>query len=153
MQVNSGKAHRPRMPHDVSEGDTAGPALSGVHPVPGPRIRDGIAVPPVPDVKAVERVERDGKPNAGALGPPTPLTPTFTRDVAQKSVAAKSDTFDQRPPIVLMKGTNNPAFMISWRSQQAVARRLRWRSVLMIWGGPVLVLACLYTLFDWLHVL
>jgi hypothetical protein len=98
-------------------------------------------------------VDGDGNTNAGALGPPTPLTPTFTQEVVQKSVAAKSDTFDQRPPIVLMKGTNNPAFMISWRSQQAVARRLRWRSVLMIWGGPVLVLACLYTLFDWLHVL
>jgi hypothetical protein len=95
----------------------------------------------------------DGNTNAGALEPATPLTPTFTQDVAQNSVAAKSDTFDQRPPIVLMKGTNNPAFMISWRSQQAVASRLRWKSILMIWGGPVLALACLYTLFNLLHLL
>jgi hypothetical protein len=97
-------------------------------------------------------VDGDGNPNAGALGP-TLLTPTFTQGVAQNSVAAKSDTFDQRPPIVLMKGTNNPAFMISWRSQQAVAGRLRWKSILMIWGGPALALACLYTLFNLLHLL
>jgi hypothetical protein len=95
----------------------------------------------------------DGNTNAGVLGPATPLTPTFTQDVAQNSAAAKSDTFDQRPPIVLMKGTNNPAFMISWRSQQAVAGRLRWKSILMIWGGPALALACLYTLLNLLHLL
>jgi hypothetical protein len=50
-----------------------------------------------------------------------------------------------------MKGTNNPAFMISWRSQQAVANRLRWKSILMIWGGPVLALASLYALLNLLH--
>src|SRR3984893_3342301 len=118
-----------------------------VNPGPGLASRNPSAAGLIPPV------DGDGNTNAGVLGPPTPLTPTFTQEVAQKSVAAKSDTFDQRPPIVLMKGTNNPAFMISWRSQQAVARRLRWKSVLMIWGGPVLVLACLYTLFDLLHVL
>jgi hypothetical protein len=97
----------------------------------------------------------DGNENAntGVFGPATSLTPTFTTDVAQNPVAAKSDTFDQRPGIVLMKGTNNPAFMISWRSQQAVAGRLRWKSILMIWGGPALALACLYTLFNLLHEL
>ncbi len=98
-------------------------------------------------------VDGDGNTNAGVLAPDTPLTPTFTQDVAQNSVAAKSDTFDQRPPIVLMKGTNNPAFMISWRSQQAVAGRLRWKSIVMIWGGPALAFACLYTLFNLLHLL
>jgi hypothetical protein len=98
-------------------------------------------------------VDGDGNTNAGVLGPAAPLTPTFTQDVAPNSVAAKSDAFDPRPPIVLMKGTNNPAFMISWRSQQAVAGRLRWKSMLMIWGGPALALACLYTLFNWLHLL
>ena len=98
-------------------------------------------------------VDGEGNTNAGVLGRATPLPPTLTQDVAPNSVAAKSDAFDQRPPIVLMKGTNNPAFMISWRSQQAVAGRLRWKSTLMIWGGPALVLACLYTLFNGLHLL
>jgi len=71
----------------------------------------------------------------------------------RQNFAAKPDGFDQHPPIVIMKGTNNPAFMISWRSQQAVARRLRWKSVLMIWGGPVLALSCLYALLNLLHLL
>jgi hypothetical protein len=97
-------------------------------------------------------VDGDGNTNGGVLGPATPLTPTFTQDTAQNLVAANSDTFDRRPPIVLMKGTNNPAFMISWRSQQAVAGRLAWKSILMIWGGPALALACLYALFNLLHL-
>jgi hypothetical protein len=60
---------------------------------------------------------------------------------------------DQRPPVVLMKGVNNSAFMISWRSQQAIARSLRWKSVLMIWGGPILALASLYALLNSLDLL
>jgi hypothetical protein len=52
--------------------------------------------------------------------------------------------FDSHPPVVLMKGTNNKTFMISWRSQQEVARSLGWKCALMIWGGPMLALLCLY---------
>jgi hypothetical protein len=98
-------------------------------------------------------VDGDGRTNAGVFGAATPVTPVFTQDLTQNSVSAKSDTFDQRPPIVLMKGTNNPAFMISWRSQQAVANRLRWKSILMIWGGPALALFSLYVLLKLLQLL
>jgi hypothetical protein len=98
-------------------------------------------------------VDGDGRTNAGVFGAATPVTPVFTQDLTQNSVSAKSDTFDQRPPIVLMKGTNNPAFMISWRSQQAVANRLRWKSILMIWGGPALALFSLYVLLRLLQLL
>jgi hypothetical protein len=58
------------------------------------------------------------------------------------------DGFDPRPPIVLMKGTNNKAFLISWRSRQEVARSLGWKCTLMIWGGPALVLASLYVMLN-----
>jgi hypothetical protein len=58
------------------------------------------------------------------------------------------DGFDSRPPIVLMKGTNNKAFLISWRSRQEVARSLGWKCALMIWGGPALALACLYLMLN-----
>jgi hypothetical protein len=54
--------------------------------------------------------------------------------------------FEQNPPVVLMKGTNNPALLISWRSQRDVARSLGWKCTLMIWGGPALSLASLYGL-------
>lgn len=54
------------------------------------------------------------------------------------------DGFDRRPPVVLMKGVANKTFLISWRSQQEVARSLGWKCTLMIWGGPLLSLFCLY---------
>jgi hypothetical protein len=58
------------------------------------------------------------------------------------------DAFDPHPPVVLMKGTNNNTFLISWRSQQEVAHSLGWKCALMIWGGPVLALLTLYIILS-----
>ncbi|MFZ0859818.1 MAG: GIDE domain-containing protein [Candidatus Sulfotelmatobacter sp.] len=60
------------------------------------------------------------------------------------SPPALANAFDPHPPVVLMKGTNNKTFLISWRSQQEVARSLGWKCALMIWGSPALALLCLY---------
>ncbi len=60
----------------------------------------------------------------------------------------RADTFDPRPPVVLMKGANNKTFLISWRSQQDVARSLGWKCALMIWGGPALALLSLYFFLE-----
>ena len=57
---------------------------------------------------------------------------------------AQNSAFDAHPPVVLMKGSNNKTFLISWRSQQEVARSLGWKCALMIWGGPALALLSLY---------
>jgi len=54
--------------------------------------------------------------------------------------------FDAHPSVVLTKGQHNSAFLISWRSQRAVAQSLSWKSALMIWGGPALTLLCVYIL-------
>lgn len=54
--------------------------------------------------------------------------------------------FDLHPAVVLMKGSHEPAFFISWRSQRDVVASLGWKSLLMIWGGPALTLACTYFL-------
>jgi hypothetical protein len=56
--------------------------------------------------------------------------------------------FDLNPPVVLMKGTSGEPFFISWRSQREVVDELAWRSVLYIWGGPVLALAGLWLLVS-----
>jgi hypothetical protein len=64
------------------------------------------------------------------------------------SAALEPNGFDPRPPVVLMKGASNRTFMISWRSQQDVARSLGWKCTLMIWGGPSLALFCLYVLLS-----
>jgi len=71
----------------------------------------------------------------------------------RSEASSTAESTDPHPPVVLMKGTNNPAFLISWRSQSAVLNSLAWKSTLMIWGGPALTLACLYLLaaqFGWL---
>ena len=62
--------------------------------------------------------------------------------------AAQTNAFDPHPPVVLMKGVNDKTFLISWRSQQEVARSLGWKCTLMIWGGPVLALISLYFFLD-----
>ena len=66
---------------------------------------------------------------------------------------AAPEQFDLHPPVVLMKGAHDPAFLISWHSQRDVIRSLSWKSTLMIWGGPALTLLCAYMVaahFDWL---
>src|SRR5205807_8247566 len=67
--------------------------------------------------------------------------------------SGETEGFDLHPPVVLMQGSHQPAFFISWRSQRDVVKLLGWKSDLMIWGGPALTLVCIYFLlahFDWL---
>jgi E3 Ubiquitin ligase len=68
--------------------------------------------------------------------------------VVESSPASSSGKpgFDLHPKVVLMKGTNNPAFFISWRSQKDVVSSLRWKSALYIWGGPALAVVSAYIL-------
>ncbi|MBZ5682984.1 MAG: E3 ubiquitin ligase family protein [Acidobacteriia bacterium] len=78
--------------------------------------------------------------------------PSFTNQpvlsTATPTTATNANGFDHHPPVVLMKGTNNKTFLISWRSQQDVARSLGWKCTLMIWGGPILALLSLYVLLN-----
>lgn len=67
--------------------------------------------------------------------------------------ATPLEGFDQHPSVVLMKGKNNPTFLISWRSQRDLARSLGWKCTLMIWGGPALALLSLYVLLAIMHLL
>ncbi len=73
--------------------------------------------------------------------------------VERESKPVNLEGFDLHPPVVLMKGSHEPTFFISWRSQRDVVRSLGWKSSLMIWGGPALTLASVYfllTYFGWL---
>ncbi len=58
-----------------------------------------------------------------------------------------SQEFETSPPVVLMKGNHQTAFLISWRSQREIVSSLGWKSTAMIWGGPALTLGCLYYVF------
>jgi E3 Ubiquitin ligase len=69
------------------------------------------------------------------------------------AAAMAPEQFDLHPATVLMKGTHDSTFLISWHSQRDVVSSLNWKSTLMIWGGPALTLLCVYILaahFDWL---
>jgi hypothetical protein len=92
--------------------------------------------------------------NAAGM-PASGLTSPGVQVLADSTAAVpgdKSDAFDPHPPVVLMKGANNKTFLISWRSQQEVARSLGWKCTLMIWGGPVLALLSLYIFLGIEHL-
>ncbi len=65
-----------------------------------------------------------------------------------KAAPVETGGFDLNPPVVLMKGRSGEPFFISWRSQRDVVGELAARSVLYIWGGPILALAGLWLLLG-----
>lgn len=89
-------------------------------------------------------------PAAWAAAGMTSSTPSVQANTSN-GTSSPTEGFDTRPPVVLMKGKNNPTFLISWRSQREVARSLGWKCALQIWGGPVLALVCLYGLLTLTH--
>jgi hypothetical protein len=89
--------------------------------------------------------------NAGIASPAAWAAAQVTPTGDSTSTAA--DGFDPRPAVVLMKGKNNPTFLISWRSQRDLASSLAWKCTLMIWGGPALALLSLYVLLAITHLL
>ena len=95
-------------------------------------------------------------PAAWAVAGVSPSVATHSASAstgAGAAAATATEQFDLHPPVVLMKGAHDPAFLISWHSQRDVVSSLSWKSTLMIWGGPALTLLCAYILaahFDWL---
>jgi hypothetical protein len=82
-------------------------------------------------------------------------TAAMTTSVGGAAAAAPAldPNFDLHPQTMLMKGKNDAAFLISWRSQREVVQSLGWKSTMMIWCGPALALLSLYvvlTHFGWL---
>ena len=57
--------------------------------------------------------------------------------------------FDLRGHVAIGKGERNEPFTISSHSQREVVQALAWKSVALIWGGPLLALACGY--FLWIY--
>jgi hypothetical protein len=95
----------------------------------------GMGVPVIDDPSVLHASNSAGAPSTG-----------------QPSSAVQAGGFDPHPPVALMKGTNNRTFLISWRSQQDVARSLGWKCALMIWGGPALALLSVYFFISVEHL-
>ena len=77
---------------------------------------------------------------------PTPVS-------AREEEQSKSSDFNLAPPVVLMKGANDPAFVISFRSQKEFAVALAWKSAAMVWGGAAITLLGLYMLLTQMELL
>ena len=54
--------------------------------------------------------------------------------------------FEPHPSVAISKGERNEHFAISGHSQKELVGKLAWQSTACIWGGPLLVLVCLYFL-------
>jgi E3 Ubiquitin ligase len=65
-------------------------------------------------------------------------------DASSAAPGTALEQFDLQPKTVLMKGENNSAFFISWRSQREIVAALGWKSAACIWGGPALTLISVY---------
>jgi len=111
-------------------------------------LKAGIASPQAWAAARVSAAAVSTRGGVQVLADTTSNAPIANHNVSpsNSSSSAEVNGFDPHPPVVLMKGTNNKAFLISWRSQQEVARSLGWKCTLMIWGGPLLALLSLYFL-------
>jgi hypothetical protein len=92
-------------------------------------------------------------PQAAVAGLSVASAVAISPESAEENGQEIDETFDFHPPVVLMKGSHDPTFFISWRSQRDLIATLGWKSTLMIWGGPALTLVCVYILlahFKWL---
>jgi len=123
----------------------------------GPTSRDQVS-DPAEQQKITAALVKAGITNpaawavAGLTNLAVAAAPTSASTGGGAAAATAPEQFDLHPPVVLMKGAHDPAFLISWHSQRDVIRSLSWKSTLMIWGGPTLALLCAYMVaahFDW----
>lgn len=90
---------------------------------------------------------------AAGVSPAQPARPATAVTSHGAAAAPALEQFDLHPSTVLMQGSHDPAFYISWRSRRDVVSSLGWKSAVMIWGGPALTLVSIYflaALLGWL---
>jgi len=107
----------------------------------------GATLPAAPVAPALQPVTSPRVTNQVAIAEPDPQPAD-----AAASQPSNVNGFDLHPPVFLGKGANHDPFMISSRSQREIVQSMAWKSMLCIWGGPILTLACLYFLalrFGW----
>ncbi len=111
-------------------------------------LKAGIASPQTWAAAQVSAAAVSTRGGVQVLADLAPNAPSANHSGSPSNVSSsvQGNGFDPHPPVVLMKGVNNKTFLISWRSQQEVARSLGWKCTLMIWGGPLLALLSLYFL-------
>jgi hypothetical protein len=85
--------------------------------------------------------------DSSTVGVATDPNPEAKSNATANSGSA-ANGFPLHPPVVLTKGKSDKTFLISWRSQQQVARSMGAKCTLMIWGGALLAVTSLYVLHS-----
>ena len=98
-------------------------------------------------------VEENEPPATVSANAEPPLPEASLPEVRPGEDQAKPPGFNLNPPVVLMKGANNPTFVISFRSQKEFVSALAWKSAAMVWGGGALTLLGLYMLLAQMELL
>jgi hypothetical protein len=91
------------------------------------------------DVGSAILIKQDTKQSGG--------NPTL-EERPEEGDSVDRSTFDLNPPVVMMRGTNEPTFVISFRSQKEFCIALGWRSMGMTWGGAAITLLGVYILLE-----
>lgn len=83
--------------------------------------------------------------NAPAATTATPID-SQSNSLSPNQDQSKSSNSNLTPPVVLMKGANDPTFVISFRSQKEFIKGLAWKSAAMVCGGAAITLLGVYVL-------
>jgi hypothetical protein len=81
------------------------------------------------------------------MGPREARPEEIRIDKHQSGNQSSSSDFSLNSPAVLMKGLDDPMFVISFRSQKKIVTALAWKSAAMVCGGTASVLFGLYVLW------
>jgi hypothetical protein len=163
LTENPGVQVRPFSPRESSSRNAA--ANSSAEQIPAPeiiRLQSGDAPSSTSEMsqqaKIAAALTRAGitKPEAwSAAGIPyasvaieenAPATVSADHDRRPRRDLPQSPGFDLTPPVVLMKGSNDSTFVISFRSQKELVTALALKSAVMLFGGAAVTLLGAYAL-------
>ena len=91
-------------------------------------------------------VEENPTPAPFRTGPPQSSANESSEGPYSDDDQPEPSSLNPAPPVVLMKGANDPTFVISFRSQKEFVSALAWKSAGMISGGIAITLLGLYML-------
>ncbi|MGB8012649.1 MAG: GIDE domain-containing protein [Terriglobales bacterium] len=150
IRLNSGAI--PSISRDMSQQAKIAAALTRAG-IAGPQVWASAAAP-----SQAVGVEENAPPLAVSAGAEMRLHDVRLHDARPAEARPEEDqsepsAFDLTPPVVLMKGESDSAFVISFRSQNNLVRALAWKAAALISGGTAIALFGFYNLLAQMELL
>jgi hypothetical protein len=98
-------------------------------------------------------VEEDAPPATLSSHSEIRLREVRLRDARPDEERPQTSGFNLIPPVVLMKGANDPTFVISFRSQKEIVSAVAWKAAAMVCGGTAVTLLGCYLLWTQIALL